>query len=89
MTPDPRAASTSGAATREIRAADIDPRVRHQTILAAIDALTPGETLRLRVDHDPKPLYYMLQAERGGLIDWSPEHQGPDEWVILLGRTAA
>jgi uncharacterized protein (DUF2249 family) len=89
MTTGLSAAGAPGTVSREIRATDIDPRLRHQTILAAIDALTPGETMRLGVDHDPKPLYYLLQAERSGMIDWRPERQGPDEWVILLERTRA
>ena len=83
MTPADR---TPDSITQEIRATEIDPRVRHQTIVAALDALAPGEAVRLRVDHDPKPLYYMLQAERSGLIDWRPEQEGPQEWVILLRR---
>ncbi len=71
---------------REIRASDIDVSVRHQTIMAAIDALEPGEAVRLRVDHEPRPLYYMLQAERAGQVSWEPELSGPREWVIVVVR---
>ncbi len=74
---------------REIRAADIDVSVRHQTIMGAIDALTPGEAVRLRVDHEPKPLFYMLQAERAGEVSWEPEQSGPTEWVVVVRRVAA
>ncbi len=73
---------------REIRAADFEPRIRHQSILGAIDALAPGEALRLHVDHEPKPLFYLLQAERAGQIAWEPEQEGPAEWVIVLRRLA-
>ncbi len=71
---------------REIRAGDIDVSVRHQTIMDAIDALEPGQAVRLRVDHEPKPLYYMLQAERAGQVSWQPETSGPREWVVVVGR---
>ena len=74
------------AAVPEIRAADIDVSVRHQTIMGAIDALAPGQAVRLRVDHEPKPLFYMLQAERPGLVSWEPELEGPREWVVLVRR---
>ena len=76
-----------GSATiREIRAADIDVSVRHQTIMGAIDALAPGQAVRLRVDHEPKPLFYMLQAERAGQVSWEPELEGPREWIVLVRR---
>lgn len=74
------------AAVREIRAADIDVSVRHQTIMGAIDALAPGQAVRLRVDHEPKPLFYMLQAERAGQVSWEPELEGPREWIVLVRR---
>lgn len=74
---------------REIRAADIDASVRHQTIMGAIDALAPGQAVRLRVDHEPKPLFYLLQAERAGQISWEPEQNGPREWVVVVRRLAA
>ncbi len=73
---------------REIRASDIDPKVRHQTIMAAIDGLVPGQAVRLHVDHEPKPLYYLLQAERAGQVTWDPEKNGPEEWVVVVGRVA-
>lgn len=83
------ASGTPGNVVREIRAADYDPSIRHQTIMGAIDALAPGEALRLRVDHEPKPLFYMLQAERAGQVSWEPEQNGPDEWRVVVRRTAA
>lgn len=73
---------------REIRASDIDVSIRHQTILGAIEALGQGEAVRLRVDHEPKPLYYMLQAEHPGQVSWEPEESGPSEWVVVVRRIA-
>ena len=78
----------------EVTVVDLDvreliPRERHATILARFDALTPGETLRLINDHDPKPLSYQLMAERPGMFAWEPEQQGPQDWVIRLRKTAS
>ncbi|QIO24390.1 DUF2249 domain-containing protein [Haloarcula sp. JP-L23] len=39
------------------------PPERHPTIHSAFDELEPGETLRIVNDHEPKPLFYELQAE--------------------------
>ena len=65
------------------------PRERHSTIFARFDALNAGETLRLINDHDPKPLYYQLMAERPGIFVWEPEQQGPEVWVIRIRKTAS
>ncbi len=78
----------------EVTVMDLDvreliPRERHTTIFARFDALKAGETLRLINDHDPKPLYYQLMAERSGMFTWEPEQQGPEVWVIRIRKTAA
>lgn len=65
------------------------PQERHATIFARFDALTPGETLRLINDHDPKPLYYQLVSERSGMFAWEPEQQGPEAWVIRIRKMAS
>jgi uncharacterized protein (DUF2249 family) len=65
------------------------PRERHPTIFARFDALNPGETLRLINDHDPKPLYYQLMAERPDMFNWEPEQQGPEVWIMRIRKTAA
>ena len=62
---------------REIRPSAIDPRVRHETIFAALDSLAPGEAIRLVVDHDPKHLFDVLQPDRAGKFDWRPTLVGP------------
>ncbi len=78
----------------EVTVGDLDvreliPRERHATIFARFDALPPGETLRLINDHDPKPLYYQLMAERPGMFVWEPEQQGPEVWVIRIRKTVS
>ncbi len=66
----------------------IVPRERHPLIFQTFDALKPGEAFELVNDHDPKPLYYHLSAERSGLITWNYLEQGPQIWRVQIGRAA-
>src|SRR5215218_8755775 len=43
----------------------LEPRLKHPTIFKHFDALTQGNAFQILNDHDPKPLYYQLIAERG------------------------
>lgn len=72
--------------TLDVRA--LAPRDRHTRIFATFDALRPGEALRLVNDHDPKPLKYQFAAEHAGEVTWEPEQEGPEVWVIRIGKTA-
>jgi uncharacterized protein (DUF2249 family) len=40
-------------------------RFRHAAIFGALDALTPGETMRFVNDHDPLPLLSQIGARYG------------------------
>ncbi len=62
------------------------PRDRHPTIFARLDALKPGNSLRLVNDHNPAPLRYQLLAERPDMFTWEPEQQGPEEWIISIHK---
>jgi uncharacterized protein (DUF2249 family) len=50
--------------------------------------LKTGETLRLVNDHDPKPLYYQLMAERAGQAGWEYLEDGPEVWQVRITRLA-
>jgi uncharacterized protein (DUF2249 family) len=65
---------------------ELIPRERHPLIFAKFDALTPGEGFELVNDHDPKPLYYQMAAERPGQLDWKYLEEGPEVWRVRLGR---
>lgn len=65
----------------------IAPRERHPLIFRAFDELAPGAAFELVNDHDPRPLYHQLRAERGDVLDWSYLVTGPDEWRVRIGRT--
>jgi len=62
------------------------PRDRHPTIFARLDALKPGNSLRLVNDHNPAPLRYQLLAEHPDMFTWEPEQQGPEEWIIRIHK---
>lgn len=64
----------------------IPPRDRHPLIFDTFDALEPGASFELVNDHDPKPLYHQLRAERDGQLDWTYLVQGPDVWRVRIGR---
>lgn len=67
---------------------DMAPRDRHPAIFSAFDGLAVGAALTLVNDHDPKPLFYQMQAERPGQVTWEPQEEGPERWVIRITRAA-
>lgn len=73
-------------ATVEVDVRDMIPRERHPLIFATIDGLAPGQTMRLINDHDPKPLFYQLMAERAGQIGWEYLEQGPAVWQVQITK---
>lgn len=72
--------------TIELDVRNMIPRERHPRIFATIDALTPGQAIRLVNDHDPKPLYYQLMAERAGQVDWAYLENGPEVWSVRITK---
>lgn len=76
-----------GASMQQLDVRTIVPRERHPLIFATFDALDAGAAFELVNDHDPKPLYYQLQAERPGQLDWEYLEQGPDVWRVRVGKS--
>ncbi|HEX9044513.1 MAG TPA: DUF2249 domain-containing protein [Candidatus Limnocylindrales bacterium] len=66
----------------------IPPVTRHSLIFSTLDELAPGQALELVNDHDPKPLYYQLQAERAGRFSWDYLESGPSVWRVRIARAA-
>ncbi len=63
---------------------------RHAAILTAFRVLRPADALELVIDHDPKPLYRLFQAEAPGDFAWLYGQRGPEIWrvrVQKLGRS--
>ncbi len=68
----------------EIPAAD-----RHPAIFRAFDSLSLGDSIELKVDHDPRRLFSQFSAQRSGAFNWVYLEQGPDAWRIELTKTSA
>jgi uncharacterized protein (DUF2249 family) len=64
----------------------IPPQERHSLIFQTFDEIQPGETLFLINDHDPKPLYYQFQQERGGNFDWQYLENGSSIWQLQISK---
>ncbi|MBS1528264.1 MAG: iron-sulfur cluster repair di-iron protein [Bacteroidetes bacterium] len=64
----------------------IEPRLKHPTIFQNFDSLAPGESFIIHNDHDPKPLYYQLLAERGQTFNWEYTEQGPEIWHVRIAK---
>ena len=67
---------------------EVAPRFRHERIFAALALLPVGGLLQLTNDHDPRPLWYQLQAERAGQFTWTYLERGPACWRVQIRRLA-
>ena len=67
---------------------DIPPAERHPKIFEAFDALEGGEALTLINDHDPKPLFFQMQAEvdEFDTDGYTVDRIGPNEFVATLPK---
>lgn len=64
----------------------IPPRERHPMIFDILEGLDAGQRLELTNDHDPKPLYYQIEATKPEQFDWKYVEQGPDVWQVHIIR---
>jgi uncharacterized protein (DUF2249 family) len=65
----------------------IAPRDRLGVILGSWDALAPGAAMDLWVDHDPRCMYYTLQAMHGDeAFTFEYLLSGPDDWRVRVTR---
>ncbi|MFC3476748.1 DUF2249 domain-containing protein [Halobacterium litoreum] len=67
---------------------DVPPSDRHPQIHTVFEDMDEGETLELVNDHDPKPLFYEMQAERDAFDadGYEVERRGPDEFVAFFPK---
>lgn len=61
-------------------------RFRHAAIFGALDALSPGETMRFVNDHDPLPLLAQLTQRYGEAIAINYVAREPDNIAINFTR---
>lgn len=70
----------------EIDVRSLVPAQRHAKIFELVGQLAPGGSFVLVNDHDPKPLYYQLEAEHPQQFSWTYLEQGPQVWRVEIGR---
>lgn len=71
---------------KTLRVMDLEPRLKHPTVFAHFDALQRGQAFEIINDHDPRPLYYQMIAERGAIFLWEYLEQGPDTWRVVIRK---
>ena len=76
----------SASAASEIDVRSLVPAQRHAKIFELVGQLTPGGSFVLVNDHDPKPLYYQLEAEHPQQFSWTYLERGPQVWRVEIGR---
>jgi uncharacterized protein (DUF2249 family) len=62
------------------------PAERHAMIFRLVNELRPGTSFILVNDHDPKPLYYQLEAEYPKQFSWDYRERGPEVWQVEIGK---
>jgi uncharacterized protein (DUF2249 family)/hemerythrin superfamily protein len=80
---------TTAVAPRIIDVRTLEGPNRCQTVLAAFDALAPGESLIAVSDHVPPKLLRHLQADRRGQFEWSPLEAGLEQFRTQVTRRDA
>jgi uncharacterized protein (DUF2249 family) len=81
--------SSKASTTNTVDVRSLVPAERHATIFRLVNELAPGGSFVLVNDHDPKPLYYQLEAEHPGAFSWTYVERGPEVWQVEIGKVAA
>lgn len=66
----------------------LPPAERHRKIFQLVNELAAGTSFVLVNDHDPKPLYYQLEAEYPKQFSWTYLDAGPTVWRVGIGKLA-
>lgn len=78
--------ASDSSTVNEVDVRSLIPVQRHQKIFQLVDALAPGASFVLINDHDPKPLYYQLEAEHPKQFSWTYLEKGPAVWRVEIGK---
>ncbi|MBW7888604.1 MAG: DUF2249 domain-containing protein [Bacteroidetes bacterium] len=60
------------------------PTERHEMFYKAFADIKPGEAFEFTNDHDPKPLYYQMEAESKEPFKWEYLEKGPEVWKVRV-----
>lgn len=63
------------------------PMRRHELIFSTYNGLHAGTGFELVNDHDPKPLYYQIEAESKIPFSWEYLQSGPEVWQVKVAKT--
>jgi uncharacterized protein (DUF2249 family) len=63
------------------------PTERHEMFYKAFADIKPGEAFEFVNDHDPKPLYYQMEAESKEPFRWEYLEKGPEVWKVRVVKT--
>ena len=80
-------AEAPAADVLDVRA--LPPARRHELIFSRLAELAGGAAITLVNDHDPKPLYYQLEATQPGQFSWDYLEPGPEAWRVRIVRRSA
>lgn len=69
-----------------VNATEYPPHQKHKVIFETFESLKPGEAMLLINDHDPQPLRFQFQLEKGDAFSWEYIEQGPETFKIKIGR---
>ncbi|HET7275081.1 MAG TPA: DUF2249 domain-containing protein [Longimicrobiaceae bacterium] len=65
----------------------VAPKDRLEAIMGAYESLAKGATLDLTVDHDPKCMYYTLEALHGSdTFSFDYLESGPEVWRVEVQK---
>lgn len=70
----------------QVDARKYEPKDKHAVIFQTFIDLKKGEKMELLNDHDPKPLYYQMQAEYTDQFEWEYLESGPEVWRVSIGK---
>ncbi|HMU98858.1 MAG TPA: DUF2249 domain-containing protein [Chitinophagales bacterium] len=65
------------------------PAERHEMFYKAFADIKVGEAFEFINDHDPKPLYYQMEAESKEPFRWEYIENGPDAWKVRVVKVKA
>lgn len=65
------------------------PTERHEMFYKAFADIKVGEAFEYINDHDPKPLYYQMEAESKEPFRWVYLEKGPEQWKVRVIKIKA
>lgn len=71
----------------ELDVRTLPPPKKHATIHELLEGLSPGDTLRIINDHDPRPLRFELEHDYPESFEWTYVESGPQTWRVDISKT--